>query len=128
VERVYAIVLLGLAFARSLISTLLGTKRRLQAFEENYASDRLSRVTAEERRMLPTLSGCVACGLCDVGPGISKLMALALAGARSMPEYDAAALALGDITAPEIAQAEARCPTRVPLGRLVAFVRTKATD
>jgi hypothetical protein len=119
VERVYAIVLLGLAFARSLISTLLGTKRRLQAFEENYASDRLSRVTAEERRMLPTLSGCVACGLCDVGPGISKLMALALAGARSMPEY---------ITAPEIAQAEARCPTRVPLGRLVAFVRTKATD
>jgi hypothetical protein len=122
-ERVYAIVLLGFALVRSLLANLFGTKRGLRAFEENYAADRLSKVTLAERQLLPTLSGCVACGLCDVGPGTAKLVDLALAGGRSMPDYDAASAALDALTTEQIRFAESRCPTRVPLMQLVAFIR-----
>jgi ferredoxin len=128
VERLFAALLLAWAFLKSLLANLFGQKPGLRTFEENYAADRLSSVTAQERRELPTLSGCVACGLCDVGPGAARLFDLAVAGSRSMPEYDAAARSLGALRQEDIEAAEAQCPTRVPLGRLVAFVRTKARD
>jgi len=92
---------------------------------------------ADERRYLPQLSGCIACGLCDVGEGermaASKglyggVMDLMLASSRGMPDYDATVRSFNAISEERLAQLEARCPTRVPMRQLAAFVRAKAAE
>jgi hypothetical protein len=92
-------------------------------------------VTAEERRQLPEFSGCIACGLCDVGEGAriaraggvyAGVMDLMLASSRNMPDFDAAARSFAAVGDERLEQLEARCPTRVPMRRVAAFVRTKS--
>src|SRR5579872_3207295 len=67
--RVHALLLLAWALVRSLLAPLLGTRRGLADFRRSYAPDRLPALTPEERELSPTLSGCIACGLCDAGEG-----------------------------------------------------------
>jgi succinate dehydrogenase/fumarate reductase-like Fe-S protein len=109
----------------------------LADFRRSYAHDRLSPMAPDERRCLPQLSGCIACGLCDVGEGAriarsggaySGVMDLMLASSRSMPDYDAAVRSFQAVGDERLAELEARCPTRVPMRRLAAFVRTKAAE
>lgn len=134
-ERLYALLLLAWALIRSLAAGLAGTRRGLKEFKESYAPDRLPLVTAEERKTLPTLSGCIACGLCDLGEAAriaeshgayAGAMDLALASSRSMPDYDAAVKSFGAVSDARLAELERRCPTRVPLRKLAQFVREKA--
>jgi len=135
-ERLYAVFLLAWSLVRSLVDGLLGQRRGVERFQENYAADRLPPITPEERALLPLLSGCVACGLCDVGDAArigaaqglyAGPMDLALASSRSMPDFDAARLSLEATTDEDLARAEALCPTRVPLRRIAAFVRSKGS-
>ncbi len=135
--RVHALLLLGWALLRSLLAPLLGTRRGLADFRESYAADRLPPVTLEERLLFPQLSGCIACGLCDVGEGAAMVrsggvyagtMDLMLASSRSMPDYDAAARSFDAVTDERLAELEARCPTRVPMRRMASFVRAKAAE
>jgi hypothetical protein len=44
-----------------------------------------------------------------------------------MPDFDAARLSLEATTDEDLARAEALCPTRVPLRRIAAFVRSKGS-
>jgi hypothetical protein len=136
-ERVHALFILAWALIRSLLAPLFGGRRGLAAFKADYAADRLPALAADERRMLPTLSGCIACGLCDVGEGVraasshgryAGTMDLVLASSRSMPDYDAALRSFAAVSDERLAELEARCPTRVPMRRLAAFVRTKASE
>jgi hypothetical protein len=94
-------------------------------------------VTPDERRVLPTLGGCIACGLCDVGEGprIARsggvyvgVMDLMLASSRSMPDYDAAARSFAAIGDDRLAELETRCPAHVPMRKVAAFVRAKALE
>jgi hypothetical protein len=135
--RVHALLLLAWALLRSLLAPLLGTRRGLADFRRSYAADRLPPVTADERRLLPLLSGCIACGLCDVGEGIAMArsggvyagaMDLMLASSRNMPDYDAAVRSFDGVSDERLAELEARCPTRVPMRRLAGFVRAKAAE
>jgi succinate dehydrogenase/fumarate reductase-like Fe-S protein len=135
--RVHALFLLGWALVRSLLAPLLGTRRGLADFRRSYTADRLPPVTPEERLLLPQLSGCIACGLCDVGEGAAMVrsggvyagtMDLMLASSRSMPDYDAAALSFDAVTDERLAELEARCPARVPMRRMASFVRAKAAE
>jgi hypothetical protein len=135
--RIHALLLLAWALIRSLLGPLFGTRRGLRDFLRSYAADRLPPVTADERRLLPLLTGCIACGLCDVGEGaaIAKsggtyagVMDLMLASSRSMPDYDAAARSFEAVGDERLAELEARCPTHVPMRRLAAFVRAKAAE
>jgi hypothetical protein len=135
--RVHALFLLAWALVRSLLAPLLGTRRGLDDFRRSYAPDRLPPVTADERRLLPRLSGCIACGLCDVGEGAAMVrsagvyagtMDLMLASSRSMPDYDAAVRSFDAVTDERLAELEARCPARVPMRHLAAFVRAKAAE
>ena len=94
-------------------------------------------MNAAERRTLPLLSGCITCGLCDVGEGVraaashgayAGTMDLVLASSRSMPDYDAGARSFAEVSDARLAELEARCPTRVPMRKLAAFVRAKAAQ
>jgi hypothetical protein len=135
--RVHALLLLAWALVRSLLAPLLGTRRGLADFRRSYAPDRLPPVSPDERRLLPLLSGCIACGLCDAGEGAAMVrsrgtyagvMDLMLASSRSMPDYDAAVRSFDAVTDERLAQLETRCPARVPMRRLAGFVRAKAAE
>ncbi|HZU81749.1 MAG TPA: hypothetical protein VE987_02480, partial [Polyangiaceae bacterium] len=67
--QLHALLILAWALVRSLVAGLFGARRRLPEFRRSYAADNLAPVTAGERRFLPQLSRCIACGLCDVGEG-----------------------------------------------------------
>jgi hypothetical protein len=136
-ERLHAYAILAWALVRSLFAPLLGRRRGLADFDRSYAADRLPRVRDEERRLLPLLGGCIACGLCDVGEGArmaeshgayAGTMDLMVASSRSMPDYDAAALSFAKTSDARLAELEARCPTRVPMRKVAALVRGKARD
>jgi hypothetical protein len=135
--RLHALLILAWALVRSLLAPLFGTRRGLADFRKSYAPDRLPPVSPEERRMLPSLEGCVACGLCDVGEGAriarsggvyAGVMDLMLASSRSMPDFDAAARSFDAVGDARLAELEARCPVRVPMRKVAAFVRAKAAE
>jgi hypothetical protein len=136
-EQLRAVLLLAWAMIRTLVAPLFGARRGLAAFQASYAADRLPAITPEERRALPAFGGCVACGLCDVGEGAraaassgayAGVMDLMLASSRSMPDFDVAARSFEAVGEERLGQLEARCPTRVPMRRIAAFVRNKAKD
>ena len=131
--RLNAVLLLAWALLRS----LLGTRRGLPAFRKSYAADRLPPLSPAERAAMPSLSGCVACGLCDLGEGAAiarsagtyaGVMDLMLASSRNMPDFDAAARSFALVGDDRLEQLEARCPSRVPMRRVAAFVRSKAEE
>jgi hypothetical protein len=136
-ERLHALALLAWALVRSLLAPIFGARRGLAEFKANYAGDRLPPVAPDERRMLPKMGGCIACGLCDVGEGLraaasggvyAGTMDLMLASSRSMPDYDAAALSFAAVPDERLAELESRCPTRVPMRTIAAFVRAKSAE
>lgn len=135
--RVQALLILAWALVRSLVAPLLGRRRGLLDFRHSYAADRLPPVSTEERSLLADTSGCIACGLCDVGEGAAivrsggsyaGVMDLMLASSRSMPDYDVARRSFDAVGDDRLAELEPRCPTRVPMRRIAAFVRTKAAE
>jgi hypothetical protein len=135
--RLHALLILAWALVRSLAAPLLGARRGLRDFRRSYAADRLPPVAPDERRSLPGLSGCIACGLCDEGEGArivrskgtyAGVMDLMLASSRSMPDFDAAVRAFDAVGDGRLAELEERCPTRVPMRRVAGFVRTKAAE
>ncbi len=114
---------------------MMGRKTGIALFHENYEADRLPAVDAADRARLATFSRCFACGLCDVGeaeriaasrgayPG---LMGVVLASSRSMPDFDAAKVALTHVPEEVLREKEAICPAGVPFVELSRFVRRKA--
>ncbi|HEY8041991.1 MAG TPA: hypothetical protein VIF15_19445 [Polyangiaceae bacterium] len=135
--RLYAAVILAWALVRSLLAPLVGARRGLADFRRSYAPDRLPPISPEERRVLPLLSGCIACGLCDVGEGASiarssgtyaGVMDLMLASSRNIPDFDASVRSFDAVGDERLAVLEARCPARVPMRKVAAFVRAKAAE
>jgi hypothetical protein len=55
-------------------------------------------------------------------------MDLMLASSRNMPDYDAARRSFDAIGDDRLSELEARCPVRVPMRRVAAFVRAKADE
>src|SRR5262249_53884921 len=117
--RALAATLLAWSLVKTTWARLFGRRRGLVLFHENYDADRLPPVDAVERARIATFSRCIACGLCDIGeadriarsrgayPG---LMRVVLASSRSMPDYDAASLALDHVPDDVLRSKEAICP------------------
>jgi hypothetical protein len=135
--RLHALLILAWAFFRTVLVNVFGGRRGLADFRLSYAPDRLPPVTPDERRVLPTLGGCIACGICDVGEAAAiarsgglyrGVMDLMLTSSRSMPDYDAAARSFAAVGDERLATLEARCPARVPMRCVAAFVRAKAAE
>ena len=135
--RLHALVLLAWALLRSLLAPLLGTRRGLAEFRRSYAADRLPPLTPDERRDLPLLTGCIACGLCNVGEGAAMarsggvyagVMDLMLASSRNMPDFDAAVRSFDAVGDDRLEELEKRCPVQLPMRKVAAFVRAKALE
>jgi succinate dehydrogenase/fumarate reductase-like Fe-S protein len=108
-----------------------------QKFLDNYAVEGLLPTSAEDREVLQAASRCIHCGLCDAYDGaLSSLprtlydgaSVLPVAWSRATPDLPAARAAVGRIAPEQLARAEAVCPTRVPLGRIVAYLRRKLDE
>jgi hypothetical protein len=134
--RLHALVLLAWAFVLMLVKKIFATgPRGLALFRANFQSERLTSLSAEERRDINSFGRCIACGRCDAGDGeriaASKgaypgTMALMLASSRSMPDFGAALDALAFVSDEDLAQKERLCPARVPMRKVAAFIRTHA--
>jgi hypothetical protein len=133
--RALALAVLAWSLIKVAIDRLFGAKTGLALFYENYEADRLAPVDAAERGRMASFSRCIACGRCDLGEaeriGASRgqypgLMAIVLASSRSMPDFDAARLAIAHVPKEVLAAKEAVCPTGVPFLALAAFVEAKA--
>jgi hypothetical protein len=131
--RLHALVLLAWALVRSLLSP----RRGLAEFRSSYAPDRLPPLSPDERRALPLMTGCIACGLCNVGEGeriarsggaYTGVMDLMLASSRNMPDFDAAVRSFEAVGDARLAELEGRCPVGVPMRKVAAFVRAKAAE
>jgi len=134
VPSLHALFVLAWALVRTLIARLFGASRGLRAFRESYDADRLPPVTREERDAMPTMSGCVACGLCDLSSASDEArsssgasaMELALVGGRSTTDADAAVRSLATLDDAVLRRRESICPTRVPLVAIARLVRDRA--
>jgi succinate dehydrogenase/fumarate reductase-like Fe-S protein len=135
--RALALTVLAWSLVKMTVQRMFGEKTGLALFHENYDADRLPPVDADERAKLAGFSRCIACGLCDVGeaPRIAAskgkypgLMSIVLASSRSMPDFDAAKIALDLVPDEVLAEKEAICPTGVPFVELASFVRAKAAS
>jgi hypothetical protein len=133
--RALALAILVWSLIKVTLDRAFGAKTGLPLFHENYDADRLPPVDAEERAQLAAFSRCIACGRCDLGEGermarsrgaYPGLMTVVLASSRSMPDFDAAALALEHVPDEVLARKVDECPTRVPFVELAKFVRNKA--
>ena len=108
-----------------------------QRFLDNYAPEGLLPTSAEDRAVLQAASRCIHCGLCDAyDAALSSLprtlydgaSLLPVAWSRATPDLPAARAAVERIAPEQLARAEAVCPTRVPLGRIVAYLRRKLEE
>ncbi|MBX3128664.1 MAG: hypothetical protein KF718_18220 [Polyangiaceae bacterium] len=136
--RLKAILLLTWAVLRTAFIRLLGVGRAgIAAFRENYDADRLPPVSEAERAAMSGFGRCIACGVCDRGEAerIARsagayrgVMAIVLAGGRSMPDFHAAAKSLGFVPESVIRSKEVDCPADVPILQITRFIREKAAE
>src|SRR4051812_28927364 len=135
--RLKAILLLALYLVKTVGRRIFTrNKSGIAAFRSNYDADGLPPVSPAERAAMPAFSGCIACGLCDRGEAgrieasggaYRGVMALVLAGSRSMPDYRAAAYSFSFVPDAVLAEKETVCPTGVPFRAIARFVREKAS-
>jgi hypothetical protein len=123
-SSLHAIALLAWSLLRTIVRRLFGERIGLSLFRANYAADRLPPPSIEERAQLPRMSGCIACGLCEVGG--RGPMQLALAGGRTSTDSDAAVIELARLDDEELRRREGLCPTRVPLVEIATLTRARA--
>jgi hypothetical protein len=134
--RIKALFLLGLALLKTLVVRFFSRGADgITRFRENYDADGLPPVTPQERESIVSFQRCIACGLCDRGEAarIARsggayrgVMALVVAGSRSMPEFRAAAYGFDFVPDEVLAEKERVCPVRIPFRRIARFVRDKA--
>jgi hypothetical protein len=134
--RLKAILLLAVFLIKTVFRRLFTrNKSGIAAFRANYDADGLPPVSLAEREAMPDFSRCIACGLCDRGESARiaasggayrGVMALVLAGSRSMPDYRAAAYSFSFVPDQVLAEKERICPTQVPFRAIARFVRDKA--
>ncbi len=131
--RLFAWWLLGWSLVFTLVRWVAGAGRRGEArFREQYAGDLPPPGDAGDRAAFDALGTCIACGLCDraaptapaapeaLAPGLTSLV---LVASRSVPDLIASAADLARFDAAALEALELDCPTRYPLGRLVALAQ-----
>lgn len=135
--RPLAVTLLAWSLVKTTWARMVGRKTGMALFRENYDADRLPPVDVADRERIKSFSRCFACGLCDVGEGermarsrgeYPGLMTIVLSSSRSMPDFDAAVIALDHVPEEVLREKEGICPARVPFVELSRFVRRKASD
>jgi hypothetical protein len=134
--RIKALFLLALAFVKTLLlRPFTAGQSGVALFRENYDADGLPPVSPDERAGMTSFQRCIVCGLCDRGEAermarsggaYRGVMALVVAGSRSMPDFRAAAYTFGFVPEEALREKERICPVRIPFRRIATFVHDKA--
>lgn len=134
-QRLHALFVLAWALVRTLLARMLGAEAGVSAFRANYDADRLPPATVEERALLSSMTGCIACGLCDVSSPLGAPsshgagpMDLALASSRMASDADAAVLGLVRLSDEVLSERERICPGHVPLVAIARLTRARAAE
>ena len=139
-ERIFsgpalAAFVLAWAIVRVLLKRAFGRTTNIRNFRENYDADHLPPYDVDDRALLPRLSGCIACGRCDVGGGprmapcggaYPGLRAIVLACSRGTPDFDAARRSLALVPDDVLRERQTVCPADVPFVDLARFVERHA--
>jgi len=105
----------------------------LARFQSHFAADRLAPTSAADRELALLAARCIGCGLCEPGcrlaTGSPAVRALGLPAAfrlvgRAGGDLDLAGDLLGACR--DCAGCDSRCPTGVPIGRLLRHLGSKA--
>ncbi len=106
----------------------------IERFHAAYVAEGLVPTRPEDRAIAQAASACIACGLCETGCDLAMatpaIRALGLHAAfrlysRSFADLPLAAGALDACAG--CAGCDALCPTRVPIGRIIAHLRAAAS-
>jgi heterodisulfide reductase subunit C len=106
----------------------------IERFHAAYVAEGLVPTRPEDRAIAQAASACIACGLCETGCDLAMatpaVRALGLHAAfrlysRSFADLPLAAGALDACAA--CVGCDALCPTRVPIGRIIAHLRAAAS-
>jgi len=117
------------------LKRLLRGEGGVERFHENYGPEGLIPTTLEDRAMLTAAGRCIACGLCDAFDGnLARMDRVLYDGAsllprqwaRSSAELPFARRALLRLRPAELEEAQAVCPTGVPLVELAHWLRGRA--
>jgi succinate dehydrogenase/fumarate reductase-like Fe-S protein len=108
-----------------------------QRFLDNYASEGLVPITVEDRQVLHAAARCIHCGLCDAydlalaaipRTTYDGASLLPIAYSRSTLDLPRARTVLAQLRDEHLVQAEAVCPTRVPLRRIAGYLQRKLQE
>ena len=113
------------------------TRSGKDRFLANYAPEGNLPTTEADREVLRGASRCIDCGLCEAyDAGLSQLPRTVYLGAselatsltRAVPDIPYARELVEKLSDRSLLQAEAVCPTRVPLRALLAYLRRKLEE
>jgi hypothetical protein len=94
-----------------------------ERFLANYAGEGNIVTAGEEREWLAQAGRCINCGLCEAAAALRAWpSAMAISHSRATPQLPHAKALLEKLRPEILAEAEALCPTRVPLSGLAAFL------
>jgi hypothetical protein len=124
---------LGTAYMRHLVRRRVRPLPPISAdrVRVTYEPDRLTPLQPEERELLSELSRCINCGLCALavdrvgGVKIAELP-LYLRDISILPQASGDVAGLSEEGYSTLQRAEAACPTRVPLAKLIPLLRRLA--
>lgn len=100
----------------------------LKDFLEFYRQDRILPYTTEDKELLPGASRCISCGLCDsFCPAFRIPPSMLPHFSRSIPDF-AGNVPLDSLLCEECRGCESVCPMKVPLKKIIQFMREKNRD
>lgn len=134
-KAVVAIGNLAWHFALRLLKRLFFIRSAgLKEFVEFYRNDRIVTLSLTDKKLLTESARCISCGLCDsLCPALPKVSQEGFLGPSFLPHLSRSIPAFAGIAPLEFGEClgcrgcEAICPERVPIKKILEFMREKST-
>jgi hypothetical protein len=132
-----SLVRLAWYFVARLVARALLPHRGLDRFRAQYETEGLFPLEEREKKVVTSLSKCIACGACDAHFGPYDRIArnvlrapsdFVLADARSLHDWDALVPALVQLRRGDLERLEEVCPAQIPFRRIARIAKKRAEE